>query len=262
MPVLKQKNAFNKLCSTIKKCPALREGTQIRMSQSIMLSDKISLDMDTYYMLKGGKVFPVVERDMVYVVWDPEFHFERNLFHGYSYNSNTTNDPITSALFDIFSKDGYYMRFDRDKVETVMDDLFGYTPEDISNMSGSEADKVLRGTKMYHKVKDFYDTAMTSMPRYLLQDEVHKKLSNRNVIPIMFWNEQRDELSYAVERHYGDSLMATKYRVTEPLDTMVRSTDLLKKCNRAVNFTPVKQWGKLLYKNAISGQERETYIGN
>lgn len=263
MPVLKQKNEFNKLCSAIKKCPSFKEGVQVRMSQDIMLSDKVEVEMNTWYMIKGGKVYTIVERDTVYVVWDPEFHFSKNQFHSYSYsNQGLTDDPITSVLFDLFQKDNYYMRFEQEKLETILqDDLSGYTPEDISNMTGIVADKVFHGTKLYHKLKDFYDSAMTSMPRYLLQDEVHKKLTNRNVIPVMFWNEQRDELSYANERYYGNSPMATKYRVTEPLEVVVRSRDLIKKCNRAVAFTPVKEWGKLLYKNAVSGQEREAYIG-
>ena len=252
------KNVFNKICAQLKKTKVCKEGIEVSMTENVMVSDKLNCNLNLWFRLQRGKFYTLVDRDRVYVVWDPEINFEKEQYSYFKYgmNRNLEGDQFAECLYTFF--DDYYVDRMKDELNHILLGT-GVDPEELIKKSDSEVYDILRRCNGYQKLKEFYDFYRTTHPRYLLQDEVHKRLSNRNVIPIMFWDENKDEISYPSDRFWGDALMATKYRSTVSLDTFITS-DFKRRCDYAILYTPIVAWGKLLLKNPISGQEVEKYL--
>jgi hypothetical protein len=217
-----------------------------------------------YYLLNKGKIEIITEGNMLYIVWEPDITLEKQEFESvYSYGTKDLGDIVANIIYNKNFADDYYLRHYTEALKEILDyDDIGITPEELVTYPDREIFEVITETKAYHKLKKFYDYNYSSTPKYELYPEVHKRLKNRNCIPIMFWDSDKDTISWANDRLYGNGLMTKKNRGESSLKNFTEDSRVgfSSKCHDAMMYAPLKQWGTLLVKNPETGNYEQTVL--
>lgn len=259
--VSQNKNLFNKICASLKKVPAFKEGYNVRSIVSIPITDESgwAVNLSVYYTYKNGKVSIKEEGNLVYIIWEPDFNLYKLEFEStYSWHKKDFGDPVANIIYNKYISDDYYVEHCDNFMKKLLDyDEIGITAKELQTYPDKQIEEVITKTKAWHKLNKFYDYLYGYTPTYELKDEIHKRLSNRNSIPIMFWDASKDIISWATETLYGSTLMTKKNRMETSLGYFaeMKPSDFRSNCTYAMRYAPVDKWGLMKYKDPETGKE-------